>query len=91
MKTKRELIAAVAEKNCITQTAAERIIEDTFSYIQESLVEHTGVNIPGFGKFDAVYRASRTAHSPITGETISVASHFSVKFTPSKQLKESVR
>lgn len=89
--TKKELIAAVAARTNMPKCAAEEAIDAVFDAIKETLISHEDVYVPGFGKFQAAYRAPRTARNPQSGDMMDVPAKFAVKFTPASDLKRSVK
>jgi len=89
--TKKELITAVSARTNMPKCAAEEAIDAVFDTIKETLISHEDVYVPGFGKFQAAYRGPRAARNPQTGDVVDVPAKFAVKFTPSSDLKKSVR
>lgn len=87
---KEALAQAVANRTGMPKGAALESIDAVFESIREALISHEAVNIPGFGKFEAPYKASRVARNPATGGTVSVPAHHGVKFAPAKALKDAV-
>lgn len=49
------------------------------------------VAVPGLGRFRKLWQAERSCRNPKSGEPITVPAHFKVSFTPSGELKKSVR
>ena len=89
--TKKELIDYVAARTKMPKCAADELIDAVFAAIKETLISHEDVYIPSFGKFQAVYRGPRSARNPQTGDMMDVPAKFAVKFTPSSDLKKSVK
>lgn len=89
--TKKELIDSVAARTNMPKCAADEVIDAVFGAIKETLISHEDVYIPGFGKFQAVYRGPRSARNPQTGDRMDVAAKFAVKFTPASDLKKTVK
>lgn len=61
-----------------------------FETIKKEVAAGNKVDIAGFGSFQAVERAARTARNPQTGETIQVAAKKAIKFKVSKTFKDAL-
>lgn len=79
---KSELIAAVAEKNGITQAQAKTLVESTLETIKDATAVKGKVSLAGFGTFTKSTRAARTGRNPQTGSPIQIAAKEVVKFKP---------
>ena len=88
---KTELIAAVAERSGHTKHDTAIMMDTVFTVIEEALLNGSEIKVPGFGKFQAAYRAPRTARNPQSGDMMDVPAKFAVKFTPASDLKRSVK
>lgn len=62
--------------------------EQVFADISSELCINGVSSIKGFGKFVVVDRAERMARNPRSGEAILVKAKRTIKFVPSKSLKE---
>jgi len=58
--------------------------------VTESLTAGEKVQIVGFGSFEVVNRAARTARNPRTGEAVEIAASKAPAFKAGKALKDSV-
>ena len=87
---KAELISAVAEKTGLSKKDVNAVIDATINTIEEALKADKKVSFIGFGSFEKVTRAPRTARVPGTGETVQVPETKSVKFKVGKKLKASL-
>lgn len=87
-KATKEIVAKNLEG--ATLKVAEVYVDAVIEAIQNALVEGEKVAIVGFGNFEVVERAARTARNPRTGEEIEVGASKAVKFKPLKALKEAV-
>jgi DNA-binding protein HU-beta len=85
---KSELIAAVAEKTGLSKKDTNAVINATIQTIEEALKAGKKVSFIGFGSFESVTRAPRTARVPGTGKEIKIPETKSVKFKVGKKLKE---
>ncbi|MDE6035525.1 MAG: HU family DNA-binding protein [Ruminococcus sp.] len=66
--TKSELIASLAEKMNCTKKDASKIINATFTAIQETLEKGEKVSVTGFGTFDIRERGEKICINPKTKE-----------------------
>ncbi len=89
--SKHTLISAIAAKAGTSQDVANRIINSLSEYIKTQVKKGEPVQIFGLGKFSPTTRAERNGVNPKTLERIVIPAQKSVKFTASKQLKDSVR
>jgi DNA-binding protein HU-beta len=88
--SKKDLVAAIAEKCELTQAKANDVVDTVFKHIESSMKTQTEVNIPGFGKFKATRRPERKARNPQTGKEMTLPATNVPKFTASKTLKEAL-
>jgi DNA-binding protein HU-beta len=65
-----------------------KMVDDLFEFIIDSLLKGEEVKVAGFGTFIVRSTAERTGINPKTKETITIAAKKSVKFRPSKPLKD---
>lgn len=73
-----------------SQNQAEAIRKAIVNILTENLVEDKTIAIPGFGTFSKVLRAERQGQNPQTGETMTIPASNSVRFKPSRTLKDLV-
>lgn len=88
---KEELVTAVCNRMDVTKTQAICAVNAVFDAVQDALISHDSVSVPGFGKFSAKFCEATTRRNPNTGKTIDVPQHFVVRFSPAKALKDAVR
>ena len=84
-----ELIEAVTERIGDKRTAGAAV-EAVLDVITRAVAAGEKVSLTGFGIFEKVERAARTARNPATGETIDVAATKVIKFKPAAALKASI-
>lgn len=89
--TKKELVAAMAEKTEQTKKDTEIMLNTLIDVISEALSNGEEVAIAGLGKFEVRERAARTGRNPKTGETIEIAASKAPAFKASKTLKDAVK
>lgn len=88
---KTDFVRKVASVTGFTQKDVSATIDTALDVIKDSLVEGDGVKITGFGSFEAVDKAERTARNLQTGETITIPAHKAPKFKFAKAIKDAVR
>ena len=90
--TKAELVEKIHAKSGLpTKSKSEAALDATISAITECLSSGDSITLTGFGSFKVTKRAARKGRNPRTGKEIQIAPCSVVKFTPGKNLKESVR
>lgn len=80
---KNDLIKQICENTGNLKIDVERIVNQTFEIIKESVMNGKKITISGFGNFRSVERKERNAHNFKTGETIKVPAKNVPKFKPS--------
>lgn len=85
-----ELISAISEKSGATKKSAGEMLDAFMDTVKETVAAGNSVSLTGFGVFECKTRKARTAHSPVTGETIQVPERKAVAFRPGKHLKDAV-
>jgi len=89
--TKAELIQKLkTDAGLQSNAAAEAAFDSLFSIIKNELASGEKVAITGFGTFSVAARAERKGRNPQTGKEISIPASKGVKFSPGKNLKESI-
>ncbi len=88
--TKQELVDAVAEKAGINKRQASEAVEGVIDSITKALKKGNKVTLVGFGNFSVVKKKARTGRNPQTGKEIQIPARKAPKFSPSKQLKETL-
>ena len=87
--TKADMIEKVAEITG-TKKSAESALGCVLALIAKGLKKEGAVTLVGFGSFKVVKRAARKGRNPQTGETIKIKASKTVKFSPSKNLKDTL-
>ena len=86
--SKKDLVAALAERCELTQMKAGDVVDHLFKYIEESMRKNEEVRIPGFGTFKVSVRPARKARNPQTGKEMQLPKANVPKFAASKSLKD---
>jgi DNA-binding protein HU-beta len=89
--TKRELIAAVAEKTGKSKKEVEMIISVIVDSIKDEIKAGNKVSITSFGTFYLGKIAKRRGRDPQTGKEITIPDMKIPRFRAGKGLKENVR
>lgn len=89
--TKKELVAAMAEKTEMTKKDSEVMLNALIDVVSEALTNGEEVAIAGLGKFEVRERAARSGRNPQTGEAIEIAACKVPAFKAAKALKDAVK
>lgn len=80
---KNDLIKAVADTTGHSKKTVTEIVENAFDLIQDAVSDNRKVHVNGFGVFELVHKAARSARNPGTGAAVQVAEKWVPKFKPS--------
>ena len=86
----RQLAAALAEKQELTNKQANAIMEDMVGLITKQLKKGVRIRLNGLGILQVRKRAARMGRNPATGEAIKIKASKKVAFRAAKELKEAV-
>ncbi len=90
--TKADLVEKIHAKSGLpTKAKSEAALDATIEALTECLASGDSITLTGFGSFKVTDRAPRKGRNPRTGKEINIAACKVVKFTPGKNLKESVK
>lgn len=88
--TKAEFIGKIANKTGLGQAAAERAFTSFIEVVTETLRDEGRLALTNFGTFTVSERKERQGRNPRTGDPLTIPACKVVKFSPGKQLKDSV-
>ena len=88
MAGKAEMVDRIAELTGIPKTRVALCYDTLFELMGEALNKGDKVAVPNFGTFQVTERPARKGRNPATGATITIAASKSVRFKPSKNLKD---
>ncbi|MCQ2242145.1 HU family DNA-binding protein [Treponema sp.] len=89
--TKIELVEAVYRTTECEKQIVQKVVDELFEQIKNSLSKGNVIELRGFGTFEPRLRKGReNARNPKTGEKLSSDSHYVVAFRSGKDLKESL-
>ena len=86
--TKTEIVAHLAEKNCLTKKQAAEVLESlvALSYKEAK----NAFTIPGLGKLVVMQRKARIGRNPATGEQMKIPAKKVLKFRIAKAAKDAI-
>jgi len=87
MKTKAELVAAMAEKTGITKADTGRMLDAFITVVQKEFKAGNKIRLDGLGVFTPVTRAATTRRNPQTGAPVDVPAKKTVTFKPALDLR----
>ena len=87
---KLELVEKVTKNVDVSKKDMTVYVDCILNDIKDALAEGEKISIQGFGVFDVAQRAEREGINPKTKERIIIPAYKSVRFKPSKVLKEAV-
>lgn len=90
IKTKAQIIEAVAEKAAVSKKQAKDAIEALVAISYEGAKQKEGFTIPGLGKLLLKQQKARIARNPTTGAEIKVPAKKVVKFRLAKAAKDAI-
>jgi nucleoid DNA-binding protein len=85
--TKDDIILTLASNLGITKRESHAATNVILNTMFEELINAGEVKVRGFGFFKAKYYRPRKARNPKTGETLSLAARYLVRFKSSKTLQ----
>ncbi len=87
--TKSEMIDVIATKTGVTKSEVAQIYATLLEVVAKE-TKKGAFTLHGLGKFSVVQRKARMGRNPATGAQMKIAAKKAVKFTVSKQVKDSV-
>ncbi len=87
---KSELIDEVATKGELARKDAEKIINEFFLIVEDTLKAGEKIQIIGFGTFEVRSRQARKGRNPQTGAEIDIPAARVPAFKPGKKLKDAL-
>ncbi len=90
MRTKKELIEALAERTQQSKKDTEAFLDALADALRDALALGSEVVLPGIGKFSVKEKPARAGRNPATGETIQIAARKAPAFSVAKVLKDAV-
>lgn len=88
--TLQDLVDLLSEEQSITKKDAETFLRELVALISETIEDKDFVRIKDLGTFKLTPVSARKSVNVNTGETIEIAAHYRLGFTPDKILREGV-
>lgn len=88
---KAELIARIAKDSDTTKVDATKVIDALVDNVTKTLKKGEKVTLVGFGTFGVSKRKARMGRNPQTRAPIKIAARRVPRFSPGKDLKDSVK
>lgn len=89
--TRSELIVRIYNNfPTLMQKDADVTVRTLLTEMENSLIQGKRIEIRGFGSFKVIYRKSRSARNPRTGESVVVAPKYVPRFRASKELQQRI-
>ena len=88
--TKSDLVKTLADTKDIQQAVAERIINEVFDCMSNTLISDGRIEIRGFGSFENRQYVGRTGRNPKSGEMVKVAPKKIPFFKVGKEIKNRI-
>ena len=88
MAGKADLVDRIAELTGMPKTRVAMCYDTLFELMCEALAKGDKVAVPNFGTFQVAERPARQGRNPATGAAITIAASKTVRFKPSKNLKD---
>lgn len=86
--TRKKLTDLIKEKTGFNTAECDKLVEQLFETIAETLENGETVKISGFGNFKVREKRARNGRNPQTGEPIEISARRVVTFKPSHILRE---
>ena len=88
--TKQDLARELAQKAGITVYQATIDIEALMGIMSNTFIEGKSIYLRGFGTFKVTKQKAKKARNINTGETVMIPERTTVKFVPTKAIKEAM-
>lgn len=88
--THAELVEVLAEKADLSKSQVDTVLKSLAEVVKTTVKKGGSVKVAGLGKFRVASYKARTGINPQTGEKIKIPARKKVKFSPTKDLKESL-
>jgi DNA-binding protein HU-beta len=90
MFNKMDLAGAIAAKTGLPRPKASALVDATLAILTEQLAQGVEVRFGGFGIFAVAERKAGKGRDPRTGADIDIPASKTVRFRPSKGLRDAV-
>jgi DNA-binding protein HU-beta len=87
---KNDLVQKLAARTTLSKMDAQKVVDDVFNVITDSLKAGDEVRVSGFGVFVVSARAGSKGRNPKTGEEITIKASKAARFRAGKPLKDAL-
>ena len=89
--TKAELVEEIHRKTKIEREEVKEVIESYFESVKDTMAKGENIYVRGFGTFEVVKRAEKTARNISKGTSVIVPEHYKPVFKPCPEFVNNVR
>ena len=89
--TKQDIVNEISRATGIEKVTVMTTVEALMDTVKQSMTKGNNVYLRGFGTFEVVKRAKKTARNISKNTTIIIPEHFIPKFKPSKEFVKKVK
>ncbi len=88
--TKADIVDKIAAGTGLTKLETEAVVDGFMATVIQALEDDERIELRGFGSYEVVRRAPRTARNPRTNEEIRVAARYAPVFSFSDMVRRTV-
>lgn len=85
--TKADIVTEIAHRTGLERVAIQVIVDEFMEAVKDNMAEGENIYLRGFGTFEIVKRAEKTARNISKGTTLIVPAHNVPHFKPSQEFK----
>lgn len=89
--TKKDIVNEISHSTGIEKVTVMTTVEALMEAVKQSMTKGNNVYLRGFGTFEVVKRAKKTARNISKNTAIIIPEHFIPKFKPSKEFVKKVK
>lgn len=88
--TRHDIAAILADTQDISCRKASGIVDDLIGILTQALCQNCDITLRGFGTLRTVRHNAKPARDIAAGQPIVIPPHYTVRFKPSKHLKQAL-
>lgn len=89
--TKQDIVNEISQKTGIEKVTVMNTVEALMETVKHSMSKGNNIYLRGFGTFEVIKRAKKTARNISKNTTLIIPEHFIPKFKPSKEFVQKVK
>ncbi len=89
--TKADLVSRIKDAASLSAVESTAFCNAFLDVVTAELAAGNEVPLPGFGKFGVKARPARKGRNPRTGEPMDIPARRTVRFTPTKALRDALK